>query len=101
MSEDILTELTEAIRQNTEINRALLLELRRDRATWLGPDEACERLGFGVTKSGKHRARLTWLRQKGFLRTFGSHRPYSYCAKEVDEVAAKMRAGRLVIPSSC
>lgn len=97
--EQLLQELKQAIEANTATNQALLVELRRDRAEWLDPDEACRRLGFPITKSGKHRSRLTWLRKKGFLRSFGSQRPYTYSAQEVKEVANKIAAGKLLVPS--
>ena len=98
-------DLAAVIQQNNELLQELIAEqretnrlLRREQRDWLDPDEACRRLGIPLSASGQHRRRLSWLRRHGFLTEFGSRRPYTYSARQINEVAEKIRQGKIFVP---
>lgn len=104
--EELIIQLTEAINRQTAVQEAnarrmerLIQLLEREQKPFLEPDEACRVIGIRITKSGRHRSRLKWLRDKGFLTRFGSLNPYTYDSEEVKTLADLYRQGRVAIPS--
>ena len=92
-----LEELVKALRENTEVQRALLDEMRHKRSPWVGPDEAAQLLGLRVVKSRKHRLRLSALVRKGLLTKILDGRPPAYYREEVLQLSEKVAAGKVAI----
>lgn len=98
--EAILKEHAEALRENNELLRALLESRRFELLEWYTPDQAKRALGFPPTSCKyAHSAKLKWLRDRGYLHKFIPGRPIMYDAQNVRQVADKLRAGKIHIPS--
>ncbi|MEM9526654.1 MAG: hypothetical protein AAGA31_08610 [Bacteroidota bacterium] len=98
----------EATGQLLEVMQQLLTEqqetnrlLRNEKKMWLTAEEAAEKLGKPITKSGSYKTVLAYARKHGqprFLRTFGSERPYTYLRTEVEALARAVATGQTVLP---
>lgn len=94
-----LDQLVKALRENTEAQRAILDEMRRQRSPWVGPDEAAQLLGIEVVQSREHRRRLARLAKEGFLTKVRDGRPPAYWREEVLRLSEDVAAGKVVIIS--
>ena len=92
-----LEQLVKALRENTEVQKALLDEMRRQRSPWVGPDEAAQLLGFRLVPSRKHREHVARLARQGFLTKVKDGRPPAYYREEVLQLSEKVAAGKVVI----
>lgn len=96
--------LVAAIQENTAVQLRIAEALESQQATaarnYYTPEEAADRLGFKVTKTGSHTRRLKYCREHGFLRIWYSERPYHYDRKQVDELAEKLHKGKVYLPKS-
>lgn len=89
--ETVVSHLAEITRQQAEILR----HLTRQSSPWLTPGEACEALGLQDTASA--RRKLQFAREKGFLKTFGQTRPYTYSRAEVEDLRRQIEAGKIFL----
>lgn len=62
---------------------------------WIGPDHACQILGFPITESGSHRRKLKQLEKAGFLKKVRNSKPKQYWRKEVEDVSYNFSRGRV------
>ena len=92
-----LEQLVKALRENTEVQKALLDEMRRQRSPWVGPDEAAQLLGFRLVPSRKHREHVARLAKEGFLTKIRDGRPPAYYREEVLQLSERVAAGQVVI----
>ena len=92
-----LDQLVKALHENTEVQKALLNEMRRQRSPWVGPDEAAQLLGLRLVKSREHRKRLAALVRRGLLTKIRDGRPPAYYRKEVMALSEKVAAGKVII----
>lgn len=96
--------LLAAIQENTAVQRRIAEALESQQATaarnYYTPDEAADRLGFRITKTGSHTRRLKYCREHGFLSIWYSERPYHYDRDQVDALAEKLRQGKVYLPKS-
>lgn len=96
--------LLAAIQENTAVQRRIAEALESQQATaarnYYTPDEAADRLGFRITKTGSHTRRLKYCREHGFLSIWYSERPYHYDRDQVDALAEKLRLGKVYLPKS-
>lgn len=96
--------LVAAIQENTAVQRRIAEALESQQATaarnYYTPDEAADRLGFRITKTGSHTRRLKYCREHGFLSIWYSERPYHYDRDQVDALAEKLRLGKVYLPKS-
>ena len=92
-----LDQLVKALRENTEVQKSLLDEMRRQRSPWVGPDEAAQLLGLRLVKSKWHRHRVSKLVERGMLTKVRDGRPPAYYRAEVLELSEKVAAGQVAI----
>ena len=92
-----LEQLVKALRENTEVQKALLEEMRRQRSPWVGPDEAAQLLGIRLVKSNWHRHRVSKLVERGLLTKIRDGRPPAYYREEVLQLSEKVAAGQVAI----
>lgn len=92
-----MAQLIAVLEANGQKMDRLIALLEKDKKEWVDPDEACAILGIGTTSSGSNRRRLQYLREKGFLTRFGQRRPYTYCKKQVQDVADKIRREEIYV----
>ena len=92
-----LEQLVKALRENTEVQRALLAEMRRERSPWVGPDEAAQLLGLRLVKSRRHRKVVASLVERGLLSKIRDGRPPAYYREEVLQLSEKVAAGKVAI----
>lgn len=99
-----LAALLAAIQENTAVQRRIAEALESQQASaarnYYTPDEAADRLGFRITKTGSHTRRLKYCREHGFLSIWYSERPYHYDRDQVDALAEKLRQGKVYLPKS-
>lgn len=99
-----LATLVAAIQENTAVQRRIAEALESQQATaarnYYTPDEAADRLGFRITKTGSHTRRLKYCREHGFLSIWYSERPYHYDRDQVDALAEKLRKQKVYLPKS-
>jgi hypothetical protein len=96
--------LLAAIQENTAVQLRIAEALESQRSSnarnYYTPEEAAERLGFKVTKTGSHTRRLKYCREHGFLSIWYSERPYHYDRDQVNALAEKLRLGKVYLPKS-
>lgn len=96
--------LLAAIHENTAVQRRIAEALESQQATaarnYYTPNEAADRLGFRITKTGSHTRRLKYCREHGFLSIWYSERPYHYDRDQVNALAEKLRLGKVYLPKS-
>lgn len=93
----LVSELLQEQRETNRLQREANDILKRKDSKWITPEEAAEMLGKIPTPSGSHTKALKYCRSKGWLRTFGQHRPYTYFRPEVEELARLIAQGKRVI----
>lgn len=92
-----IDQLVKALHENTEVQKALLNEMRRQRSPWVGPDEAAQLLGMSLVKSKWHRKRVASLVRRGLLTKIRDGRPPAYYREEVMALSEKVAAGKVII----
>lgn len=96
--------LLAAIQENTAVQRRIVELLEQQHTTetrnYYTPEEAAERLGFRVTKTGSHTRRLKYCREHGLLSIWYSERPYHYDRDQVNALAEKLSKGKVYLPKS-
>jgi hypothetical protein len=101
---DPISSLVAAIQENTAVQRRIAEALESQRSdnarNYYTPEEAAEKLGFKVTATNSHTRRLKYCRDKGFLNIWYSERPYHYDRNQVDDLADKLRRGKVYLPKS-
>lgn len=93
-------QMQQLISQNEKLVKAMEAMVRHiemNTKEWYTPDEALTVMGFQTAKNS--RRRLQYLRDHHFLTRFGSLKPFTYDAQQVKEVAEKIRANQIYIPS--
>lgn len=98
--EQLLKQNEAVLEQNQKLVQTVVdLVGRLDMSTkkWYTPDEALKALGCQITANG--RRRLQYLRNKAFLTKFGSLKPFTYDAQQVKDIAEKLRAGEICLPT--
>lgn len=100
----LFADLLAAIQENTAVQRRIAEALESQRSdnarNYYTPEEAAEKLGFKVTATNSHTRRLKYCRDKGFLNIWYSERPYHYDRNQVDDLADKLRRGKVYLPKS-
>jgi len=97
--EDLLKRLIEIEIANADRMDRIIGLLERDQAPFLEPDDACRVLGIKLTTSGRHRVRLKFFREHGFLTKFGSRNPFTYERNEVKDLASRIAQGKVQMPA--
>jgi hypothetical protein len=96
--------LLAAIHENTAVQLRIAEALESQQASaarnYYTPEEAADRLGFRITKTGSHTRRLKYCREHGFLSIWYSERPYHYDRDQVNALAEKLRLGKVYLPKS-
>lgn len=97
-------DILAAIKENTAVQRRIVELLEQQHTTetrnYYTPEEAADRLGFRITKTGSHTRRLKYCREHGLLSIWYSARPYHYDRDQVEALAEKLRLGKVYLPSS-
>lgn len=64
-------------------------------SSWIGAEDAANLLGIKITSGGYHRRKLGQYREAGLLAKFKLGRPIMYDRIEVEELARKIRDGKV------